>query len=118
MNYSTGQIDAFDVPFPAAAHRRVRHRKAKDCTEKADADTPKWSVLAYNHLCHFARARDGEFLGEEFIYTAIRNGLPAPADKRAFGSVFTKAAKAGVIKRVGWSTSTMNCSAKPVWRRV
>ena len=114
----TGQM-ALELPmFPATAHRKVRQRKAKECTEAQDAREPKWSVLAYNHLCHFARGREGEFLGEEFIYTAITNGLPAPKDKRAFGSVLLKAVKCGVIRKAGYSTSTRNASPKPTWIRV
>lgn len=109
------QIDAFSQ-FPTAAHRRVRMRKAVQATERADTDSPSWSQQAYAFLCQFAVARGGEFLGEEVI-SRSRGVVPEPTDKRAWGSVFTKAARAGVIVRNGWSTATRNCSAKPTYVR-
>lgn len=104
--------------FPASVHRKVRMRRAVECTEHADAVEPKWSEKAYAFLCQFAATCDHDFLGEEVIYASKAAGVPEAADKRAWGSVFAKAAKARVIVRVGWSTSTRNASAKPVWRRV
>jgi hypothetical protein len=101
----------------ARAHKRVRHAKAQLCLDAQDAREPSWSERAYAFLVEFARLREGEFLGEEVIYTS-REIVPPALDKRAWGSVFAKASKARVIKRVGWSTATKNCSAKPVWQGV
>lgn len=115
------QLDAFvEPPRPRnqRAVRIVRQRAAQRATDHADADSPTWSQRAYAALQRFAAQRDGEFLAEEAIYWMTHaDGLPEPADKRAFGSVFTRAARAGVIRRVGWSTNTKNCSAKPTYLR-
>jgi hypothetical protein len=94
--------------------RPVRDRKAQDCTDKADALISTWSGRAYEFLEKFAKDCDHQFLGEEVV-SRSRGEVPEPHDKRAWGSVFTKAARRGVIRRVGWSTATKNCSAKPVY---
>jgi hypothetical protein len=99
-----------------ALHRSVRHRKAVECTEKADSIEPKWSDRAYAFLCQFASQRDGEFLGEEVIY-ASRDAVPAAHDKRAWGSIFVKAVRRGVLKQAGASRATRNCSLKPTYIR-
>lgn len=110
------QLELHQQQFPAEAHRKVRHRRAKEATERADADTPTWSQRAYDYLVMFAKQRKEDFLGEEVIYSSRSAGVPDVADRRAWGSCFSKAARNGVIRRVGWSTATKNSSAKPVWR--
>ncbi len=103
--------------FPAAAHKRVGLPRATECTEAQDAREPSWSERAYAALLEFARQREGEWLGEEAIYWMTNHGLPAPPDKRAFGTVFVNAVKRGAIVRTGWSKNTRNCSMKPTYRR-
>lgn len=111
------QPDLFAQPITRATQRRVRVQKAQDATDKADADEPKWSDMAYAYLVQFAAERDGEFLGEEVIYRS-KGHVPEPANTKAWGSVFIKAARNGVICKAGWSSNTKNASPKPVWVRV
>jgi len=110
-------LNQLAIPFPAAAHRKVRMRRARECTEHADAVEPKWSDTAYQHLIAFARTRTEPWLAEEAIYACIQAGLSRPEDKRAFGSVFIRAVKAGAIVRVGVSNSTRNSCWKPTYSK-
>lgn len=101
--------------FPAEAHRRVRHRKATECAEKADALIPSWSDSAYEFLCAFARGRTEPFLTEEAIHRSKAAGVPQAHNKAAWGAIVLKARCRGVIRQAGWSTATRNAGPKPTW---
>ena len=103
------------MPFPAQAHKRLRHRKATEATEKATADIPQWADLAYAFLCRFAVEREQPFLTEELRYRS-RGHVPQPENPAAWGGVVLRAARAGVIVRAGWSTATRSAGVKPVWK--
>lgn len=105
------------IPFPAAAHRKARMRKAVEATEKADADSAGWSQRACEYIRRFAAQREGDWLTEEFITWSRAAGLDQPENKKAFGTPIAMSARRGVIVQVGWSKNTRNASPKPTWRR-
>jgi len=106
------------IPFPAALHRKVRHRRARECVEAQDSREPRWSDAAYAKLVEFAKQREGDWLCEEFRYWAVTNGLTKPENAKAFGSVITRALQAGVIRQAGVSKNTRNASFKATYTRV
>lgn len=55
------------------------------------------------------------FTSEEFRQD-VKATLPQPPDDRAFGSVFRRAAKAGVIKKLGFVPAlTRHCAPTVMW---
>lgn len=82
-----------------------------------------WTDKAYNMLHHFLRSmkRGGRetFMGEDFKLFAYANGLQHARSDRAFGSVMSRAAKAGLITRAGYgqvSNPTAHAATASIWR--
>ena len=78
----------------------------------------KWSTLAYLALLEFAAA-NARFTAEDARLGAHKAGLPLPPDARAWGGVFKRAVRKGLItpdgygpRRCGHMTPTI------VWRPV
>src|SRR5690348_13045263 len=74
-------------------------------TNHANQVSNGWSDRAYQMLHHFLRslARGGRqtFLAEDFRLFAYSQKLPVPPHEGAFGSVMSRAAKAGLITSNG-----------------
>lgn len=71
------------------------------CLQAADRRDPQWSQLAYLYLQTWLRdvATPGvPFNPEDFTDAAEGAGL-APHDSRAFGAIFSRAAREGLIRR-------------------
>jgi hypothetical protein len=94
-----------------AAHHAVRMRRAREATERADAECSGWSDRAYAFIQRYARRRTRPFLAEEMIYRS-RGMVPRPADDRAWGGVVKRAVKDGVLRVAGVSSATRNSSLK------
>lgn len=90
----------------ARAQRDAGIRMAADHAEEV---SPGWSDRAFDMLRCFAdskRLAGGEtFTSEDLRTYAASLGLPAPAHLRAWGGVFQRAAKAGIIVKAGVSTA-------------
>lgn len=71
----------------------------------ADNASPNWSSVASQYLMHFVRKRV-EFRAEDVRRYALEQGFPEPKDGRAWGGVFRNAAKANLIKRIGYKPCT------------
>ena len=66
--------------------------------------------MAFDLLATFAQKakRAGEdFTSEQVRAYASERGLLAPSDGRAWGSVFLRASRAGIIEHVGFDTSSI-----------
>lgn len=78
-----------------------------------------WSDDATIILKHFIDYCPGEFQAEEVRKYATRFfNLPEPPSARAWGGVIFRAAKAGIIKRVGiapTSNPSAHCANASVW---
>lgn len=66
--------------------------------QHAGAVEPGFSERAYRFLCWYARLDGAPFSSEAVTELARETGIEPP-DGRAWGAVFVRAAKAGVIKR-------------------
>ncbi len=80
-------------------------------------EVPKQDVDALGFLIKFARKRKGQaFSPEEVTLGAMDKGIVF-SDSRAWGSIFTQAARAGYIRRSNelFSRVTSNGSLRPGW---
>jgi len=99
--------------------KQARDKGIKRAKDHADSVHDKWSDIAYEFLKEFIRAQRQPFLAEDFRM-AVADSIPQPPHNRAFGGLFMRAAKAGLIERVGyapvknWKAHRANAS---VWRR-
>lgn len=69
--------------------------------QNAETKKPGWQKNAFRLLIDFIGTRK-KFMCEDFRAFCAENGLSIPPSNRAFGGIILKAAKAGMIKRVGY----------------
>jgi hypothetical protein len=99
----------------------LRDQGIQRAVDHADRVESKWSDRAYEMLVRHAKHL-GQ--GSNITSEAIRNhaewfGLPPPPDKRAWGAVMLRAARAGVIAKVGWTTANdpkVHCNPVSLWQ--
>jgi len=87
--------------------RRARDLGMKRAAIHADEVQAGWTNQAYAALrCFLAtKALGATFISEEVRAYATEHGMPDPPDDRAWGSVMTRGAKAGLYRRHGFTTS-------------
>ena len=105
---------------PDAVARVRRDDGIQRAVDHADRVSHAWSVLAYQELVRFLNlnpvcARDG-FLAQEYVASARLHKIPEPPDRRAFGAIIQRAARAGLIVKAGYREDKF-CSPKTLWRR-
>lgn len=77
---------------------------------------PSWANAALDFLKTYA-ATHGTFIGEECTSAARAAGLVCPRTEKAWGPLYRKAAKQGIIVQVGISRSARRHRAwTPVWQ--
>lgn len=94
------QLAMFDADAGAKL-RDAGMQRAIDHADRVHGGT--WAENAYSLLLSYASGRS-EFLAEDYRAAAIAAGLPTPPDLRAFGAVMVRAARSGVIRRIGFGT--------------
>lgn len=82
----------------------LRDAGIKQAVDHANDVSPGWSERAYEALAAYSRMHR-TFTGEQVRSYASAIGLELPPDNRAWGGVFTRAAKRGLIRKQGYSTS-------------
>lgn len=94
-----------------------RDRGIRQAIEHAETVVPDWSEIAYRWIVQYAREHRGQrFISEDVTDAAREAGISSPTDSRAWGHPFRKAAKAGIIKRVGYGVSARrHLSPTPMW---
>lgn len=96
--------------------RDKRDEGMQRAAEHADAVHDNWTVVAYSFLLSFAR-RNEFFISEEVSGASKEALLPQPPSDRAWGSVYTKARKSGIIVQDGFGRSARrHASICPRWR--
>lgn len=96
--------------------RQLRDAGMQQAINHAERIDDEWPERAYGFLYRFALSH-GEFISETLTDEAIQLGYGSPADARAWGAIFAKAARAGVIQRIGYGVSARrHCSPTPLWR--
>lgn len=101
------------IDFEAA--REAGYAGARASAEHADAVSPGWTERAYQALCAFAR-QVRSFTSFDFRCSVESQGLEKPPTDKAYGAVFQRAARAGVIRKAGYAPHPeRHCSPTPIW---
>lgn len=79
-----------------------------------------WSDKAWDFLVDFGKARKGQpFMAEDVrAHAELRKAVPLPPDGRAWGSIFMRASRAALIRRIGYAPmKDPKCHSNPkaVW---
>jgi hypothetical protein len=91
--------------MPVARSRRAHIERDKGIENAAAGAGLSWIEKAYEAFVAHAK-RHEQFLTEDVRMTAEANGLRKPADRRAWGAVAQRAARAGVVKQLGYVSAT------------
>lgn len=105
------------LQFDFTEAREARDDGIKRAADHAEATEPGWNGFAYKLLLTFIQTNE-TFMTEDFREWAHKQGLPIPPDSRSFGSIITRAVKAGLITRKGYAPmKSVNCHMNPksVW---
>jgi hypothetical protein len=93
----------------------------KRAVDHADKVHESWSDKAFDLLKDYVGVigTDSECTSEMVRHYAEANGLPHPPDKRAWGAVMLKAARANILLKKGWTTATdpkVHCNPVSLWK--
>lgn len=104
---------AFLIHDPAARRDEAIER----VVTKADTIDPGWSDRAYAALSIYCAKSREPFIAEDVRAWAEGLGLiSAPHDARAWGAVIQKAARKGMLAKVGYAPAkSSNLSPKVLW---
>ena len=95
----------------------LRDKGIKKALDSANNTHDKWSEKAYDFLLKYIKYQN-QFMTED-VRVASEKAIPKPPSNRAWGSVILKAAKSGLIHRVGFA-NVKNAKAHKtpasVWR--
>lgn len=80
--------------------RRQAEAGMAQALNNADNKIPNWSSMAYSFLLSYARTHR-YFISEDVSGASKEQGLPQPPTDRAWGQVYRRAIKAGIIVRDG-----------------
>jgi len=78
---------------------QLRDAGMKQAVDHADQVHERWSDKAYAFLLAYLRS-GMEFMAED-VRAASEGIVPEPPSKRAWGSIIRRAAKAGLIRKIG-----------------
>ncbi len=87
-----------------ALARQLRDDGMARAADHAEVVEPGWNELALEYVRVYAKA-NRQLRGEMVRIYAENRGFPLPPDKRAWGAVMMRAAKAGLITKLGWTTA-------------
>lgn len=82
------------IDFTAA--RALRDAGMTQAIQHAERHDDEWPDLAYGFLCRYARSH-ASFQGWQVTDAADATGYGSPADSRAWGVIYRRALKDGVI---------------------
>lgn len=109
--------------FFGATHsveRFARDTGISTAASHAERVTPGWKAGAYAFFVDFVAVVNGSFMAEDVRLAADAAGLPKPPDGRAWGIVVTMAARAKLIRRIGYGPQkAIGCHMAPktIWIR-
>lgn len=104
--------------------RAARDAGIQQAAQHAEEVEPNWGDVAYEALRVFAagkRASGQPFTSEDVRSSIAAAGVPVPPHLRAWGSVFQRAARAGMIEKVGIVESRAahcHCAFVAAWKAV
>ena len=80
---------------------QLRDRGIKQAIDNADDTHERWSEKAYKFLTNWIKTQY-EFMTED-VRIASEKEIPKPPSNRAWGGIVVRAARAGLINKVGFS---------------
>lgn len=104
--------------------RAARDSGIAQAAEHAEEVHPDWGHVAYEALRLYAAGKRGSaatFTSEDVRGSIAAAGVPEPPHLRAWGSVFQRAARAGIIVKVGVVESRAphcHCAYVAAWKAV
>lgn len=121
------QSDLFNSQSEIAAiqERKRKLEAAREARDEAIERVAKgsgdaWQDAAMDFLRCFIQANSRSFFIEEIRDLAEAEGLEAPPDRRAWGAVAVRAARAGLIRRIGYgpqASRNAHMAPKSIWIR-
>ena len=102
--------------------RAARDRGMAMAADHAERVTPGWGEEAYSVLLDFLTkppACTDAFTSEHVREHGAALALAEPPHRRAWGPIFQRAAKAGMIEKAGFTTAraaNVHCAIITVWR--
>jgi hypothetical protein len=88
------------APLPLFAAVAKGRELAGVCLENTRKEVADWPEQAYEALRQcVVYWRSQKFTSESLVEYCYRNGLEKPHDDRAWGAIFQKAARAGLIRK-------------------
>ncbi len=79
----------------------LRDRGMRRSRDNADDKVDGWSETAFLFLKEYIQTQDKPFMAED-VRTSDQCGVPNPPNKRAWGAILVRAAREGLIKRIGF----------------
>lgn len=107
------QLDIFKPP----TGKELRDDGIRRALQRADDTHGEWKERAYDFLLEYLKGLEGEFMAEE-VRVASLETIPAPPSNRAWGGIILKAARAGLIRQVGFRSvknPRAHCAIVGVW---
>lgn len=108
------QGNLFDQP----TGEELRDKAIESAIQHADRVIEEWSVRAYQFLLEFIK--QNEILTAEDVRLASREKIEDPPDKRAWGGIILRAAKSGLITRIGYGKAKnplAHCRPTAIWQK-
>jgi hypothetical protein len=104
----------------AALARELRDVGIRRAAEHAESKVPTWNERAFGYLLEFAAGkRQGDrFQSEDVRQLAEGKGFPVPPDKRAWGAIMLRGARAGIMTKIGWAPASdpkVHCNPVSLW---
>lgn len=114
---SVCEIASF-VPLDLAA---IAKRAAQDGIDQAvagaDREISGWSQQAFEFVRSYAIAHRGQqYIGHDIVQASIAAGIAQPTNSKAWGAPIQRAAREGLIVRVGYSPDpNRHTNPVPLW---
>lgn len=100
--YEEGARSAREYAERQAAIKRAAQEGINRAVEHADETVPGWSEVAYEFIrLHAMRNKGERMTGYEIVQAALAYGVPKPPTDKAFGGPIQRAARCGVLRKVG-----------------
>lgn len=105
--------EQLDIDFA----RKERDQGIERSVARADRASEGWSELALSWIKRYAREHRGErFIGRQIVLASRSWGLVQPPNDKAWGGPMQKAAKLGIIRKVGVAPDpNRHCNPVPLW---
>jgi len=99
--------------------QELRDAGIKQSMETAEKHQENWTHFAYQFLLNYTKANK-EFMAED-VRNASEGIVQSPPSKRAWGGIFVKAVKSGLIERIGFrnvKNANAHCTPASLWKTI